>query len=251
MLSTSELERALAAAGLDAPAHFEEVTGSTNRTAWSLAMAGSPEWTLVAAGHQTGGRGRLDRTWVDVPGRALLFSIVLRPTWLPPDRAGVLTLAAGLAMVSAAREVAGKELRCKWPNDLLIDDRKAGGILAESRLAPDRIDHAIVGIGVNIDPPANVNLAAGIGDVDASALLTAFLRSFVASYDTNRATFVESVVAAYPRESATIGREVEATTTDGRRVRGQAIGVDDAGSLVVDTPAGRVRITSGEVTHLR
>src|SRR6476659_5026248 len=164
MLSTSELERALAAAGLEAPAHFEEVTGSTNRTAWSLAMAGSPEWTLVATGHQTGGRGRLDRTWVDVPGRALLFSIVLRPTWLPPDRAAVLTLAAGLAMVSAAREVAAKELRCKWPNDLLLFDRKAGGILAESRTAPDQIDHVIVGIGVNLDPPANVDLAAGIGD---------------------------------------------------------------------------------------
>jgi BirA family biotin operon repressor/biotin-[acetyl-CoA-carboxylase] ligase len=251
MLSASELERALAAAGLEAPAHFEEVTGSTNRTAWSLAMAGAPEWTLVAASHQTGGRGRLDRTWVDVPGRALLFSIVLRPTWLPPDRAGVLTLAAGLAMVNAAREVAAKELRCKWPNDLLIDDRKAGGILAESRLAPRRIEHVIVGIGVNLDPPANVDLAAGIGDVDASALLAAFLRSFVALYATDPATFVGSVMAAYPRESATIGREVEATTTEGRRVRGPAIGVDDAGSLVVDTPAGHVRITSGEVTHLR
>ena len=251
MLSTSELERALAAAGLRAPAHFEEVTGSTNRTAWALAMAGAPEWTLVAAGHQTAGRGRLDRTWEDVPGRALLFSIVLRPTWLPPDRAGVLALAAGLAMVSAAREVAAQELRCKWPNDLLIDDRKAGGILAESRVASERIEHAIVGIGVNIDPPANVERAAGMGDVDASALLTAFLRSFVATYDSNASTFIESVVAAYPRESATIGREVEATTTDGRRVRGRAIGVDDAGSLVVDTPAGRASITSGEVTHLR
>jgi BirA family transcriptional regulator, biotin operon repressor / biotin---[acetyl-CoA-carboxylase] ligase len=251
MLSTSELERALAAAGLMAPAHFEEVTGSTNRTAWDLAMAGAPEWTLVAAGHQTAGRGRLDRTWEDVPGRALLFSVVLRPTWLPPDRVGVLALAAGLAMVSAARELAAQELRCKWPNDLLIDDRKAGGILAESRVASERIEHAIVGIGVNIDPPANVELAAGMGDVDASALLTAFLRSFVASYDSNAATFIESVVAAYPRESATIGREVEATTTDGRRVRGRAIGVDDAGSLVVDTPEGLASITSGEVTHLR
>jgi BirA family biotin operon repressor/biotin-[acetyl-CoA-carboxylase] ligase len=251
MLSTSELERALAAAGLKAPAHFEEVTGSTNRTAWDLAMAGAPEWTLVAAGHQTAGRGRLDRAWEDVPGRALLFSIVLRPIWLPPERAGVLTLAAGLAMVSAARDVAAQELRCKWPNDLLIDDRKAGGILAESRVAAERIEHAVVGIGVNLDPPANVDLAVGMGDVDAIALLTAFLRSFVASYDSNAATFIASVVAAYPRESATIGREVEATTTDGRRVRGRVIGVDDAGSLVVDTPTGRASIASGEVTHLR
>jgi BirA family biotin operon repressor/biotin-[acetyl-CoA-carboxylase] ligase len=250
MLSTSELERALAAAGLVAPVHFDEVTGSTNRTAWDLAMAGAPEWTLVAASHQTAGRGRLDRTWEDVPGRALLFSIVLRPTWLPPDRAGVIPLAAGLAMASGAREVAELDVRCKWPNDLLLDDRKVGGILAESRVSSERIDHAIVGIGVNLDVPKNMD-ASGMGDVEPSALLAAFLRSFLSYYGSNASAFIKRVVAAYPQGSATIGREVEATTTDGRRVRGRAVGVDDAGSLAMDTPAGRLWITSGEVTHLR
>jgi BirA family transcriptional regulator, biotin operon repressor / biotin---[acetyl-CoA-carboxylase] ligase len=251
MLSTSELERALAAAGLVAPVHFEEVTGSTNRTAWDLAVAGAPEWTLVGAHHQTAGRGRLGRTWEDVPGRALLFSIVLRPTWLPTDKAGVLPLAAGIAMTEAAREVGELEVRCKWPNDLLVDDRKVGGILAESQATPVRIDHAIVGIGVNLDPPANLDLAAGLGDVEPSALLGAFLRSFVSRYTSDAPAFVTSVVGTYPIHSATIGRNVEAITTDGRRVLGRAIGVDDAGNLVVDTPAERVWITSGEVTHLR
>ena len=251
MLSTNELERALAAAGLVAPVHFDEVTGSTNRTAWDLAVAGAPEWTLVAAGHQTAGRGRLDRTWEDVAGRALLFSIVLRPTWLPPDRAGVLPLAAGLAMASAAREVGDLDVRCKWPNDLLLRDRKVGGILTESLASSERVDHAIVGIGMNLDPPRSVDLAAGMGDVDASELLGAFLRSFATSYSSNPSAFIESVAATYPRISATIGREIEATTTDGRRVRGRAIGVDDAGSLVVDTAEGRTWIASGEVTHLR
>ena len=251
MLSATELEHALAAAGLEAPVHFDEVTGSTNRTAWDLAVADAPEWTLVAASHQTAGRGRLDRTWEDVPGRALLFSIVLRPTWLPPDRAGVLSLAAGLAMANAAREVAELEVRCKWPNDLLLDDRKVGGILVESHTSSERIEHAIVGIGVNLEPPESLHLAAGMGDVEASALLGAFLRSFVGYYSSNASAFVEAVVALYPQESATIGRDVEATTTDGRRVRGRAVGVNDAGSLVVDTPAGRVWISTGEVTHLR
>ena len=251
MLSTNELERALAAAGLDAPVRFDEVTGSTNATALELAEAGSPEWTLVAAGHQTAGRGRLGRTWEDAPGRALLFSIVLRPTWLPPDRSGLLPLAAGLAMTDAAREVAELDVRCKWPNDLLLDDHKVGGILAESRVSSGRIDHAIVGIGVNLDPPGNVDLATGLGDVDAGALLEAFLRAFAIRYGSNAPAFIRSVVAAYPQRSATIGREVEATTTNGPRVRGRAIGVDDAGSLVLETPAGRVWITSGEVSHLR
>jgi BirA family biotin operon repressor/biotin-[acetyl-CoA-carboxylase] ligase len=251
MLSTSELERALAAAGLVAQVHFEEVTGSTNRTAWDLAMAGAPEWTLVGANHQTAGRGRLGRTWEDVPGRSLLFSIVLRPTWLPPAGAGVIPLAAGVAMATAAREVAGIEVRCKWPNDLLIDDHKVGGILAESRVSSERMDHVIVGIGVNLDPPGNLDLAAGLGEVESSALLEAFLRAFVSGYAPDASAFIRSVVGAYPKESATIGREVEVTTTGGRGVRGRAAGVDEAGSLGVDTPTGRVWITSGEVTHLR
>jgi BirA family transcriptional regulator, biotin operon repressor / biotin---[acetyl-CoA-carboxylase] ligase len=251
MLSTTELERALAAAGLVAPVQFDEVTGSTNRTAWELAEAGAPEWTLVAAGHQTAGRGRLDRTWEDAPGRALLFSVVLRPTWLPADRAGMLPLAAGLAMTTATREVAGLDVRCKWPNDLLLHDRKVGGILTESRTSSTRIEHAIVGVGVNLDPPENVDLAAGLGDVDASALLVAFLRSFTSAYASNAPAFIRSIAAAYPRRCSTIGRAVEATTTDGRRVRGRAVGVDDAGSLVLQTAAGTMWITSGEVTHLR
>ena len=251
MLSTTELERALAAAGLVAPVHFDEVTGSTNATALDMAESGAPEWTLVAAGHQTAGRGRLGRTWEDAPGRALLFSLVLRPGWLPPDRAGLLPLAAGLAMTDAARQVAELDVRCKWPNDLLVDERKVGGVLVESRVSSGGIDHAVVGIGVNLDPPGNVDLAAGLGDIEASALLEAFLRSFSSSYGSNASAFIKGVVGAYPHRSATIGRKVEAATTDGRRVRGRAIGVDDAGSLVVETPAGRVWITSGEVRLLR
>ena len=80
MLSVTELERAFADLGLEAPVRFDEVTGSTNATALGMAEAGAPEWTLVAAGHQTAGRGRLGRTWTDRAGAALMFSFVVRPT---------------------------------------------------------------------------------------------------------------------------------------------------------------------------
>ena len=119
MLSTAELERALADAGLVAPVHFDEVTGSTNRTAWELAKAGAPEWTLVAAGHQTEGRGRLGRTWVDEPGSALSVSFVLRPSF-DSNHVGVLPLWAGAAMAVAIRDLGGPDVRCKWPNDLVV-----------------------------------------------------------------------------------------------------------------------------------
>ena len=131
MLSVTELERALADLGLEAPVRFDEVTGSTNATALEMAEAGAPEWTLVAAGHQTAGRGRLGRTWTDRAGAALMFSFVVRPS-LEPERAGLIPLLAGAAMAAAIRDVAGVDVRCKWPNDLLVGDSKVGGILVES-----------------------------------------------------------------------------------------------------------------------
>ena len=107
MLSRDDLLAALAAIPVDAPVRAEEVTGSTNATAIELAEAGSPEWTLVSAAHQTDGRGRLGRTWTDVADGALLCSIVLRPA-LPPSRAGLLSLLAGACMAEAIRDIAGR-----------------------------------------------------------------------------------------------------------------------------------------------
>src|SRR4030095_359085 len=90
VLSEDALVRALERVGLRAPVRVEEVTASTQATALERAAAGTPEWTLVAAGHQTEGRGRLGRTWLDEPGRALMFSLVLRPALHPAPR-GLLT----------------------------------------------------------------------------------------------------------------------------------------------------------------
>ena len=100
----------------------------------------------MAAGHQTGGRGRLGRTWSDEPGRALMFSVVLRPEPRPAGR-GLLTLLAGTAMVEACRDLGETAAACKWPNDVLVDGRKAAGILAESSVADGRFEHVVLGIG--------------------------------------------------------------------------------------------------------
>src|SRR5438046_2781464 len=101
LLTESELERVLAEVGVTAPVRADEVTVSTNETALALAEGGAPEWTLVAAGHQTRGRGRLGRRWDDVRGRAVLVSFLLRPVGLHPTRAGVLPLIAGMAMAES------------------------------------------------------------------------------------------------------------------------------------------------------
>ena len=152
VLNEDALARALAAAGLSAPVRWDDVTGSTNANALALAAEGAPAWTLVGAGHQTAGRGRLGRNWVDRPGAALLCSVVLRPSW-ETDRLGLAALAAGAAMAEAASEMSGVEVRCKWPNDLLVGGRKVGGILSEAQASVEGIVHVVVGVGVNLEMP--------------------------------------------------------------------------------------------------
>jgi BirA family biotin operon repressor/biotin-[acetyl-CoA-carboxylase] ligase len=245
MLSVVDLERAFADLGLDAPVRFEEVTGSTNATALEMAEAGALEWTLVAAAHQTAGRGRLGRSWTDRPGAALMFSFVLRPS-VDPSRAGLIPLLAGAAMAAAIRDVAGANVRCKWPNDLLVDGSKVGGVLVESSVADGRLAHAVVGIGVNLEPPAGVDAAAGIGDVDPALLLTSFLRRFRDGY----VRLPDGVADAWSVLSATIGRSVEITRRDAPSVRGRALAVDERGALVVETEHGTETVSSGEVEHL-
>ena len=247
MLSEDALRRALEAAGLTAPVRWDEVTDSTNATALAMAAAGTPEWTLVAAGHQTAGRGRQGRAWVDRPGAALMCSLVLRPSWTP-DRLGLMSLAAGVAMAEAASEASGKAVRCKWPNDLLVDGSKVGGILGEAEIVEGRIRHVVVGIGVNLDAPEGVEGAGAIGTVEEEALLTGFLERFRPLVEGS----LEKIVDRWRAVSHTLGRTIEGTTVDGNAVRGVAADLDDTGALLIDTeePRGRVRVAFGEVQHL-
>jgi BirA family biotin operon repressor/biotin-[acetyl-CoA-carboxylase] ligase len=249
VLTRDDLIAALAAIRVSAPVRADEVTGSTNATALAMAEDGAPAWTLVAAGHQSDGRGRLGRTWTDVPGRAVLVSVLLRPA-LPPARLGLLSLAAGAAVAEAIREQAGVDAEVKWPNDVRVGDRKVGGVLAEASVADERVRHVVVGVGVNLEAPPGVEGAAGIGDVGARRLLIAFLTRLYALVEGEDAQLPGRVRSAWLPVSGTIGRIVEATTADGRRVRGRAFGLDDFGGLLVSTDDGERRVAFGEVEHL-
>lgn len=251
MTTTHDLERALAAAGIEAPARWEEVTGSTNAVALAEAAAGAPEWTLVAAGRQTRGRGRLGRTWLADPGDALLFSVVLRPD-LDPARAGLLPLLAGAVTASAAADASGAPVRCKWPNDLLIGRAKAGGILAESALLDGALLHVVIGVGVNLRAPRDVPGAAALGEaVDPLDLLTRVLAGLHAAYRPADPNFPAAVIERWSAVSATLGRAVIATRSDGATVSGNAVAIDERGGLVLETPGGPATVAFGEIQHLR
>jgi len=251
LTTAADLERALAAAGLDAPVDWQEVTGSTNATAFEMARAAAPEWSLAATAHQTQGRGRLGRRWEDVGGRALMFSLVLRPTLAPQD-AGLISLLAGAAMAEAATAASGHAVRCKWPNDLLTDVGKLGGILAESTVEEGSLAFVVLGLGVNVEAPPDVEGAAGLGaDVDPMDLLTRFLAGFRAGYRPGDAGFADAVVSRWTAGADTIGRRVEGTAADGTIVAGKATGLDARGGLVVLSAEGPVTVSTGEIVHLR
>ena len=245
MLNEDALHRALRAAGLTAPVRWDEVTKSTNATALAMATEGTPAWTLVAAGHQTAGRGRRGREWVDRPGRALMFSVVLRPA-IEPEGVGLVSVAAGAAMAEVASEASGRDVRCKWPNDLMVGESKVGGILGEAEMMARGIEHVVLGIGVNLDPPEGVAGAAAIGGVDEEALLTSFLRRFHSMIEGGS----DEILNRWRAVSATLGRRVEATTVGGDTASGVAADLDETGALLVETDEGTVRVAFGEIHHL-
>lgn len=247
-LTEAALRSALERIGSDAPVRFDEVTGSTQVTALGLAEAGAPEWTLVAAGHQTHGRGRLERAWLDAEG-ALLCSIVLRPE-LEPERGGLLTLLAGAAMAEALRAVTGADVTCKWPNDLLEAEAKVGGILAGSEVRDGRLAFVVLGVGVNLGTPPAVVGAGALSGGDAAEVLGAFLEALARDYPPAEG-FAERVLERYRNVCSTLGREVRATTVDGRMVEGPAVDVDALGGLVVRSSAGLETVRFGDVEHLR
>lgn len=244
------MTRAAREAGIEIPLRYHDVTESTNTTALRLADEGAPEWTIVVAGHQTGGKGRLGRTWLSEPGAALLCSVVLWPD-LEASRAGLLTLLAGVAMAEAARVACDAEVRCKWPNDLMVGERKAGGILAESAVAAGRLTHVVIGAGVNVAAaPADAPRAASLGGGDPAVLLQAYLSCLKQRYHPGDEAFAEELLEAYRRASSTIGRRVRAMTTDGRTIDGVATGVDASGNLLVESDGETEVVAHGEIAHL-
>ena len=154
-LSAEAIAAALTTRRLGRPTLYYPIIGSTNDVAHAEAAGDAADGLLVIADEQTAGRGRLDRRWWAPPGSSLLMSLLLRPA-LPAHAAGQLTMCLGLAAVEGIESVTGLRPAVKWPNDLLLEGRKLGGMLTELRLDGERLAYAVLGLGVNV----NVNFEA-------------------------------------------------------------------------------------------
>lgn len=238
---------------------------STNREAVQLAQAEVEHGTVVVADSQTAGRGRLSRSWFSPAGANLYCSVVLR-TARPPERLtewlSWLPLVSALAAAEAIEQVSSIHVSVKWPNDLLISERKVGGILCESGTGTRSGPFQIIGIGVNVnidrnDWPADLRASAtSIWDerkivVDRNRLLAQLLHELEQCLDELAIHGTSRLALAYHQRCATIGHRVQATLANGEVLVGLAEGVGQDGSLRVQPQATQFGSGTPEVVHLR
>ena len=223
-----------------------DTVGSTNDEAAQLADAGAPEGTVVWSREQTGGRGRRGRVWASPVGN-LYTSTILRPD-CPAQRAAELGFAAALAVADIVP--AGREVRVKWPNDVLVDGGKIAGILLESAIGQTgQVQHVVAGIGVNVGfaprlPEMRYPGSALGGSVEAGLeKLAAALAARLAEW---RREGFETVRAAWLAKAGPLGAEVDVKLGEGL-VRGRFAGLDREGALLLDTATGPRKIVSGEL----
>lgn len=238
---------------------------STNREAAQLAQADVEHGTVVVADSQTAGRGRLSRSWFSPPGANLYCSMILR-VMCPPERLtewlSWLPLISALAAAEAIEQVASTHVSVKWPNDLLILERKVGGILCESGTGTQSGPFQIIGIGINVNvdkddwPSTLRESATSIWQerkivVDRNRLLAQLLLELEQCLDELLTHGTNRIALAYYQRSSTIGRTVQATLANGNVVVGLAEGVDQDGSLRVLPQATEPGSETREVIHLR
>ena len=240
--------------------NFYESVGSTNDVAYHLAEENAKEGTLVIANEQTKGKGRLGRKWASPPEGGIYLSCILRPDILP-NEVPKITLVAAVSAVKAIRKFAHVEALIKWPNDILISDRKAGGILTELKAEMDRVNFVVLGIGININTPKKKIPDGGTSlkeesKSQADFSRVEFIRVFLQIFEKEYLKFKDHGFSAIRNElksySCTIGRHVSITTSGKKKNHGKAIDVDKNGALVVKLDSGHEKtFLSGDVTLLR
>ncbi|MEW6582322.1 MAG: biotin--[acetyl-CoA-carboxylase] ligase [Actinomycetota bacterium] len=242
-------------APLAGPVVWHPTVGSTNDEATRLARGGAEEGLVVGAEHQSAGRGRRGRPWMDRPGDALMFSLVLRPP-LPPVDAGILPMLVAVG-VSDALTGATAPVEIAWPNDVLVGGRKVAGILLELSADQERIAWAVAGVGVNVRSAPDIPDARWTPGCLAEAgaarprgdLLVDVLRAIAARYRSLLAEGPGGVLDAFAARDHLAGKPVT-LALDGREVRGIASGIDALGRLRVTTHAGERRLAAGEVVRV-
>jgi len=236
--------------------HLKE-TDSTNLQAKILAAEGAPEGTLVVAENQHSGRGRKGRTWFSPPGLGIYSSLILRPGISPTEAPGI-TLMTAVAAVEAVISLTGIPARIKWPNDIMVKNRKIAGILTEISTEMDSVDFIVVGFGMNVNTPAE-GFPSDIKEIATSVyaetgerfqrvkILQAYLKNFEMYYEIFKNKGFPGIRKKWKSFTDIIGKKVTVKKVVGE-IFGKVVDIDPEGVLILQDENGEIhRIFSGDL----
>ncbi|MBQ7341116.1 MAG: biotin--[Oscillospiraceae bacterium] len=231
--------------------HYFDKIESTNTRAKEMASAGSPHGTVLMADTQTGGRGRMGRSFLSPAGTGIYLSVILRPRCTAQELMH-LTCAVGVAVCDAIESVCKVRPGIKWINDLILNGKKLGGILTELSLdSAGKVDYAVVGIGTNVSstPDGVEEIATSLWEsgclIDRNTLIAAIL---VQLEQMSESLTDHSVMEQYRKDCLTIGQEVCVIRPEGV-LYGKALDIDAQGGLLVRYSDGKLQtVSSGEVS---
>lgn len=255
LLSEAIIGRELNTSVVGTKIEIMRTVDSTNEEIKRRAVRGAKSGLIIVAESQSGGKGRLGRSWSSEVGEGIYFSFLLKPD-MPPSEISAITLSAGYAVCMALREYTGLDAKIKWPNDVLINNKKVCGILTEMAAQIDMVDYIVVGIGINVNHKSFPEELSGKAtsvyietgrDTDRNELL----REVIKRLDIIMAEFLtgmpESRKNHFKELCITLGRQVT-TVHGGTEIKGTAVDVSCDGDLVIRDDSGKlVYINSGEV----
>jgi BirA family transcriptional regulator, biotin operon repressor / biotin---[acetyl-CoA-carboxylase] ligase len=235
---------------------------STNAVLAEHAAAGAASGEVLITEHQTAGRGRLDRVWMAPARSGLTMSVLVRPHDVAIARWPWIPLLTGLAVAAAVQREAQVAAGLKWPNDVVVADRKLAGVLVERVESPGHPPAAVIGMGLNVSlrsdelpvPSATSLTLEGTRTTDRTVLARAVLRALeglLGDWQRHSGDPGGGLQTAYVDACTTVGQRVEVLLPDGCSLRGDAVGIDDSGRLLVRSGEGQVAVSAGDVLHLR
>ena len=236
---------------------YYDTIASTMDRAIDLGMGNAPQGTIVIAETQTKGRGRLRRSWVSPRYKGIYFSLILKPK-ISPNQAPILTLLAAVSVCEAIKEISGLDVKIKWPNDILINHKKLGGILTELNAEMDEIRFVVIGIGLNInnDRRSLIKGATSLKEEIKEELGRAkLLRKLLEKLEDNYRDLAEQshrgIIEKWRCLSSTLGKRVE-IISHRKQLQGVAIDIDIDGGLLLRDDSGLIqKVMAGDLIHCR
>lgn len=257
MLTERELRRGLKTKTFANKIYTFETIDSTNNCSKVLASVGATEGVVVIAEEQTAGKGRLGRTWQANAGENLTFSLLLRPR-VSPEALNLLPLYVAVAAAEAIERTSSLKVDCKWPNDLLVNNKKIGGILIEGSVKESIVEHVVIGLGINVNQTqfsgdfkttATSLRLESRQQIDRTKLFKEIISLLEIGYKEYAKTAFRSIIPLWEKRSTMVNKSI-LVSQSGNVFSGTVRGLSPEGGLIIDTNGDTRILFAGDVTIL-